>query len=235
MQKDECVPSEIKYCGLTFEINSKDSKSVTLKHLDNIFGQKTMYRSTNPFLPQEKVFIIPKTIKDSNGIEYIVTQIAEGAFDNLPVLEVIHVPDSLEFFEWGLWKCKNLRKFTVDSNNKKYMDIDGVLYNKSRHSLCAYPNKHGTEYRIPEGTREISSFAFKTCDIESLYCPKSLTHIKINVFYRCKHLKNIYGLTDNLKEFGGFYGDYGDVNPKCHFESGLTIDLNDLKEYLSKK
>jgi hypothetical protein len=58
----------------------------------------------------------------------------------------------------------------VDSNNPNYSSEDGVLYNKNKTVLIAYPKgKSGTSYTVPSSVTQVTGFAFT--------CPKYLQSI----------------------------------------------------------
>lgn len=48
------------------------------------------------------------------------------------------------------------------------------------------------EVEILEGFTNIRSYAFENCpNLETVYCPKSLTRIEENAFYNCPKLKKV--------------------------------------------
>jgi hypothetical protein len=68
------------------------------------------------------------------------------------------------------FRNKNISEFIVDSNNPNYSSEDGVLYNKNKTVLIAYPKgKSGTSYTVPSSVTQVTGFAFT--------CPKYLQSI----------------------------------------------------------
>lgn len=64
--------------------------------------------------------------------------------------------------ETGLYADK-LESFLVDENNTKYSSEDGVLYNKSKTTLLAYPaNKKNKTYKMPNTITTVSHILLNT-------------------------------------------------------------------------
>ena len=78
---------------------------------------------------------------------------------------------------------------------------------------------HGSIYEVPEGVEIIEKCAFKDCtNIEMLILPATIKQIKLNAFYRATNLKRIVcGCRQEYLNFEGFYGDYGNVQPKWFY------------------
>lgn len=63
--------------------------------------------------------------------------------------------------ERAFYNCPSLESISVASGNEYFVSVDGVLFNKDKSILMAYPSaKSGTSYTIPEGTKEIARYAF---------------------------------------------------------------------------
>ena len=177
--------------------------------------------------------IIMKNAPIENGITYVPTKIGNSAFDNIHNLSELHIPKTVTEIEWCFYECYNLKHIYVSDENPKYCDIDGVLYNKEKDELIAYPNAHGKEYAIPEGVKEIAHFAFKSCkDIKTIHLPKSLKTINHNAFYRCTSLKSI-DLPDGIVTVEDTVGDSKvDID---YIYKGKTYKLEEIQEVLKSK
>ena len=89
-------------------------------------------------------------------------------------------------------QCKLLQDIVVDSNNKYYCDIDGVLFSKDRKKLIYYPiNRAGEYYEVPEGVTEINSRAFEDSHLCTIKLPNTLRKIGMYAFRACRQLKDI--------------------------------------------
>ena len=111
---------------------------------------------------------------------------------------------------------KNIEEITVDTNNKYFYSKDGVLYNKEKTKVIAYPaNRKQTKISILNSVKYIGKYAFtgnrnlKTIEIgkniisvgEEAFCgckcaetviiPKNVKIIGKNAFADCKKLTNI--------------------------------------------
>ncbi len=88
--------------------------------------------------------------------------------------------------------CTSLKNITVSENNSKYSSIDGVLFDKNRTTLLAYPTgKTNPSYSIPNGVKLIGSYAFGTNDswfiarnehLKSVFIPDSITCLKHDIY-----------------------------------------------------
>jgi len=68
--------------------------------------------------------------------------------------------------------AKNLTEYIVDPDNLNYSSQDGVLYNKNKTVLIAYPfGKTGTSFTIPDSVTTISTYGF--------YCLVNLQTVNI--------------------------------------------------------
>ena len=71
---------------------------------------------------------------------------------------ILNIPASIEEI---LLSADNIREINVHADNTVYASVDGVLYNKAKTELIAYPEyKVGDSFTIPEGVVTISNNAF---------------------------------------------------------------------------
>ncbi len=181
----------------------------------------------------------------SDGLETIKNQ----AFDECTALKSIEIPGTVKSIgEEIFFGCTALEEITVSSaEGGEYCAENGVLYNKDKSVIVAYPaSKKDKIYKAPSTVKEILVSAFCDCsyleeaDLSSVeiignYCfescpklnyvkfSKDLTKIGTTAFYNCTELKSVH-LYDKVKEIGncalGFY--YG-VDPES--ETGGYADL----------
>ena len=176
------------------------------------------------YLGEDKEVVIPSTI---NGKK--VTSIGHGAFMECINIEKITIPDSVTTIDYNAFSdcpnlvsitipcnvtsigaysfngCEKLTSITVDSKNKYYLSEDGVLFNKTKTELVAYPAGNSRkEYTIPDGVKSLNKRAFLgAVNLTNLKIPDSVKTIGEGEFYGCKNLENI-NIPNGVKKIDSF-------------------------------
>ena len=106
---------------------------------------------------------IPETVTH-NGTSYSVEKIKDGAFAGCADIESITIPKSVKQILGNAFTgCSNLKTFYVAEENTKYCSDIGVLFDKGKTTLVAYPaNKEDNSYTIPESVTYIFGDAFQS-------------------------------------------------------------------------
>ena len=174
-----------------------------------------------------------------------VTGIGYAAFRGCGSLTSVTIPASvIDINSAAFSDCNSLENIAVDGKNIYYISVDGVLFNKNRTTLVAYPSgKKGTAYTIPKGVTSIGANAFSYCrnlidvtipenvtsigggafngcsNLVSVTIPKSVTSIGSIAFENCSSLTNVT-IPENVTsiEWGTFYG--------CKSLTGVIIPEN---------
>jgi len=155
-----------------------------------------------------------------------VTSIGGSAFSNCISLESITIGSGVESLgdEW-IASCRRLENITVSPENKTYSSVDGVLFNKDKSELSAYPigNKRSS-YTIPDGVEKIGKKAFYGCRyIESLTIPVSVAEIEASALGNCYDIRAVYylGTREQWKEvvIGADNYMFALVNVRCADDS----------------
>ena len=141
-----------------------------------------------------------------------VTKIYPAAFSGCTSLESVTIGSGVEqldidaFFEDSNApaSCRRLANITVSPDNKTYSSVDGVLFNKDKSELLAYPigNKRSS-YTIPDGVAKIGVKAFYGCRyIETLTIPASVKEIEASALGNCYDIRtiNYLGTREQWKE-----------------------------------
>jgi len=158
-----------------------------------------------------------------------IKSIGRLVFGECENLISINIPSSVtEIGEIPFEKCISLTAINVDSGNTNYISVQGVLYNKNKTDLIAYPaGKSDSSFTIPDGVKYIDEFAFAFCTkLTSITIPSSVTSIGKSVFYDSKNLVSITFSTGSAipdKNFGtlfGGFGEYVDIDLKKAYLSG---------------
>ena len=87
--------------------------------------------------------------------------------------------------------CGNLTSITVNANNPNYTSEGGILYNKSKTEIIAYPSASDS-VTIPNTVTSIGKGAFYNCtNITSVTIPEGVTSIDIDAFSNCHNLISV--------------------------------------------
>lgn len=123
-----------------------------------------------------------------------VKQISSLFPDGCENLTSINIPESVEIiYLYFVYDCPNLMEINVDKNNSKYVSLDGVLFNKSKTRIIAYPQGRQGEYRIPDSVKEISGMIFDHCHgLTKIYIPLSVRELYAYAISNCDNLTDIY-------------------------------------------
>ena len=164
---------DVQEPGKQFSQTTESTKQMTpskgLKFERNSFGH---YAVVGMGSCADKVIVIPET---HNG--FPVSAINELAFaDNNDITEV-HIPVTVESIDRTAFvHCTSVRCFVVDSDNSYFAsDENGVLYNKDKTRIVAFPQCYMGPYSIPEGVCMIGDATFENCPyLTELYLPSSL-------------------------------------------------------------
>jgi hypothetical protein len=153
----EYIDQSIFYRGLVENINV-DKDNNQYKSIDGVLFTKNM----------EKIVAYPMgndrtTYQIPNGVKVIsFNAFSTSIYNGNTALQNIEIPKSIELIEDIHSLAARISNMNVNLENESYKSIDGVLFNKLGEVLLCYPyGNTRTEYKIPEGTIEISRETFK--------------------------------------------------------------------------
>jgi hypothetical protein len=228
------MPDTVTSVGIQAFYCTSALKSVTLsKNLKNISYQMFWYSG-----------IKSVTIPDSVEI------ISPFAFEHTEIT-AINVPASVTYIQPGAFAgAEKLDSITVDSGNKNYTAVDGVLFNKDKTVLLACTGTGRTSYTVPSTVEEIADYAFvgstvldfldKSVGLSSITFNEGLKRIGNFAFVECLLFAEI-DLPDSLEYIGCFaFNDYfmsAQNKTKVHIGKNLSVirkgafDGLDVSEY----
>ncbi len=143
-----------------------------------------------------------------------VTAIGDAAFqycynrdeNNIETgLSYVTIPAGVNEIGQGVFAgCGKLREIDVARENKAFRSEDGVLFNKPKTELLAYPAAKAQEkYKIPQGVCRIGDYAFSCANLCAVSLPQSLQEMGEGAFYNCKSLETM-ALPGGLKTIGAW-------------------------------
>lgn len=157
--------------------------------------------------------VIPEGVKEISGgafngcsdLEYIsipntVESIGPLAFSNCSRLENVNIPAGVTYISpFAFNHCSSLTNFSVSAVNQVYASEDGILLDKQKSTLIAFPMGRAGHFQIPTNVVAISYAAFVTAtNLTSVYVPQTVTNIALWPFAACFGLTNIAVSADNM-------------------------------------
>jgi len=133
------------------------------------------------------------------------SSIGEWAFDRCNGLTSVTIPESVTSIgECAFSECSGLASIMVDANNPNYSSQGGILYNKLKTTLIAYPSARDS-VTIPASVASIGDSAFVYCSgLTSVIIPVSVTSIGAGAFYGCSGLTSVTFATGSNIASGNF-------------------------------
>lgn len=131
-----------------------------------------------------------------------VTTVGEKAFSNCRKLTSLAIPASMTTMGTEVFgNCNALTSISVDEANPSYSSLDGVLFDKGKTTLLAFPPGLSGGYAIPASVTTIGTSAFLTCKrLVGVTFPPGITDIQPLAFSTCSTLlyANFTGSAPNV-------------------------------------
>ena len=149
-----------------------------------------------------------------------ITKLSASAFPK--ALKTLIVGKGLKEFDGtSLASFPSLEKIKVSRNNKYFSSKDGVLYNKKKTKLIAYPGgKKTSKFTMPSSVKTIVDSSFSDHkNLRNVIFTKNVKIIERWAFNQCEKLSSI-NIPKNITSIGwwAFHG--------CHSVTKLTINAN---------
>lgn len=145
-----------------------------------------------------------------------VTDLGDSVFSGCSSITEITLPKGLQEIGYYVFEnCSSLSDIKIDESNENYTTVDGVLYNKDKTLLIAYPignertsfatpstltkirsypfaySKNLKEVTLNEGLKEVPHYAFYDSKIVSVNIPASVNEIVTSAFEKCTELQAV--------------------------------------------
>lgn len=198
---ENCIALEkVSYQGSAFESSSREI---------GVAAFRMCVALKKVLLPGGLVEIKEKAFVNCTALEEItlpdtVKKIGEGAFSLCTALKTVSLPASVTAVsENAFISCTGITSFSVDSDNKNYKAVDGVLFTLDGKKLLQYPlGSKATSYIVPSGTVTVGNAAFSPCAaLTEVYFPETLKTVEPYAFHRCELLSGVY-LPSKLESIG---------------------------------
>ena len=168
-----------------------------------------------------------KSITIPDSVEIIGHQ----AFDSCTSLEKIYIGSGVKeigiapfVFEIEGGPCGKLKEIEVSKENKHYVSVDGVLYDKDMTTLIQYPlGKLQDEFTIPDSVTEIGNGAFTYANnLKKIIIGKGISVIDYILVFGCDNLETVV-IPDTVTKIDGGAFKYSGIK---------YIDIPDSVTYL---
>lgn len=135
-----------------------------------------------------------------------IRTIGDYAFADTAIAGSVTIPASLESLGGGAFgACHALTEIKVESGNKIYADIDGVVYTNDGKTAVAYPAGNPAEnYTVLDGTQKIGVAAFYgSWNLRGVAVPAGVDEFYEYAFFDCEGIYG-YSLPDTLETVGPY-------------------------------
>jgi len=127
-------------------------------------------------------FIVPSTVKTLSRL----------CFAGCVHLMSITIPQSVIRLDASCFNtCPSLRDINIDGKNKIYAAENGMVMDKKKTMLVAYPSASGTVNNIPNTVKSFEKRCFEGCELKGIIVPPSVAAIKDFCFEGCDSLSSV--------------------------------------------
>ena len=212
---------DFEYDGFYYDITSDSTVSVTHDHGDfykgdiSIPNQATHNGKTYQVTTIEANAFKGKEQLTSVHISNSIDSIGDYAFCACPLLTQVSLGEGITYMGNDIFRssgltsititrnvsqiglspfsaCTQLTEINVDEANPYFSSLDGVLTDKNRTTIVAYPAGKGKRYIIPDGITKIGTHSFFACyPITYIHIPNSVKTIELFAFASCTDLDTV--------------------------------------------
>ena len=198
---DITIPDSVTEIWYNAFYNCSSLANITIPNSVTNIGSSTFESCaslTSIIIPDSVTSIEPCAFRNCTSLASVtipnsVTSIGSYAFEGCTSLTSVTIPSSATSIDTAFVNCSSLTSINVAEDNASYSSDEGVLFNKEKTKLIAYPGgKIASSYTIPNGVTSIGGCAFYNCtSLTSIEIPNGVTSIGSGAFYYCTSLTDI--------------------------------------------
>lgn len=148
-----------------------------------------------------------------------LTEIGANIFSSCTSLTKITIPANVEKLTDAFKNCKSLAEIEVDAANTHFKSDDGILYNADQTELIYCPPAKTGELTIPDGVKEIGSYAFQNSVLTKIVLNDELETLGDYAFSSAKSITEMT-LPDSVTSVGNNLFD------SCSALTTVTLSAN---------
>lgn len=240
------IPNSVKTIGNSAFSGCHNLVSIDLPNSITSIGNDVFnhcYKLSNIHIPNSVTSIGKGSFIGCSELEMInipnsVTSIGDSAFWECHMKQ-LNIPDSVTYIGDSLFQfseieqinihkstanftghtftcCNSLEIINADSNNPKFISIDGILFNRTCSTLIKMPQNHNAVvYEIPKTVTVIGVAAFEGCtNVEKIIIPDSVKEICHAAFKDCSSLGEVE-IPDSIEIGMLAFGKCYNLSEKC--------------------
>lgn len=203
--------------GFKYKLNATAKTAILVRNTDA--DGKSLYTATN--------YVLPSTVKDGNGVEYVLTELGDHCFVgndkryaweaelNNEILQSIVLPPTVKKIGWACFnRCLNLKDVQLPEQLEELSDscfavcisLDGVTFPQSVTKIgecCFQWCTNLSNVQLPEKLKILESSCFAICEkFKKIVLPQTLEKIGDGCFVcLCDGLETII-IPASVKEIG---------------------------------
>ena len=195
------IPASVKSIGNWAFMSCADLSEMTLPGKLTSIGNAAFQgcRSlTSVTIPGTVTNLGPSAFRNCSALTEVtfsdgLTNIGTGAFENCTGLTGVTVPDSVtDIGQNPFGGCTGLGSIQVSGGNAAYISVAGVLYNRGKNHLLAYPAGRSGPFTVPGSVTDIDTYAFKGCaGLTRVTIPYDVEYIGTGAFENCTGLTGV--------------------------------------------
>lgn len=231
--------------GFKYKLNAAAKTAILVRNTDA--DGKSLYTATN--------YVLPSTVKDGNGVEYVLTELGDHCFVgndkryaweaelNNEILQSIVLPPTVKKIGWACFnRCLNLKDVQLPEQLEELSDscfavcisLDGVTFPQSVTKIgecCFGYCRYLSSIQLPEKLKILESSCFSDCfSLKKIALPQTLEKIGTDCFVCIYDGLETITIPASVKEIGkSAFGDYNSESIKSIYcESKEPVQAKDI-------